>query len=391
MPPPEPLHLLGQQILALTLQQGAIGRHLWREWFGPEFSLDSEAGGRAEEVIAHLMAERFVHVDHALLTMGTEGDRAFGSRHFMDLTASFAAPPVFSVLAGRHEIGVVERDVLLAGSPRASGDTGPRVLLLGGRAWAVGHIAWDRRPVQVEPTDRPGEARWRGGLTALSFELCRTIRDVLAGADPPVALTDRARSALSAARDEHPWFRRGDQAVETGHLDLQGQDTHAGHQPEDRVGLRWVGAPAGAGEALVVARRCDRFGVVEESVGDPARPPGSAKAPSTTEMGGVKGGLLAGRRRTIVGTEQELSPRDPGNQTGPGSSNPGPVHLSCWLLWWRQRCQIDTNHTLENSESTLAVASLSSITVSVPSASRSLISSAIRSSASPLMVPLCLS
>lgn len=34
VPPPMPLHLVGQQVLALALQEGQIGRATWKEWLG---------------------------------------------------------------------------------------------------------------------------------------------------------------------------------------------------------------------------------------------------------------------------------------------------------------------------------------------------------------------
>ena len=33
-PPPAPLHILAQQVLALALQEGGIGRSEWRDWVG---------------------------------------------------------------------------------------------------------------------------------------------------------------------------------------------------------------------------------------------------------------------------------------------------------------------------------------------------------------------
>ena len=40
-----------------------------------------------------------------MLFIGPEAERRFGHRHFMNLTAVFTAPPEFTVLNGRTEIG----------------------------------------------------------------------------------------------------------------------------------------------------------------------------------------------------------------------------------------------------------------------------------------------
>jgi ATP-dependent helicase Lhr and Lhr-like helicase len=56
----------------------------------------------------------------------------------------------------------------------------------------------------VEPSAGGGKARWlTPGIAGASFALTRAARDVLLGADPPVALTQRAQRALAEVRDEH--------------------------------------------------------------------------------------------------------------------------------------------------------------------------------------------
>jgi ATP-dependent Lhr-like helicase len=81
---------------------------------------------------------------------------------------------------------------------------GPRLLLLGGRSWRVTWIDWKRRRCYVEPAEGGGKARWlTPGISGASFELSRAARDVLLGADPPVALTQRAKRILAEVRDEH--------------------------------------------------------------------------------------------------------------------------------------------------------------------------------------------
>jgi hypothetical protein len=45
--------------------------------------------------------------------------------------------------------------------------------------------------------DQPGRARWvTGGREGRSFALTRSVRDVLLGDDPQVAMTERARTVL---------------------------------------------------------------------------------------------------------------------------------------------------------------------------------------------------
>ncbi|MFH9041362.1 DEAD/DEAH box helicase [Streptomyces sp. NPDC017966] len=213
-PPPEPRHLVAQQLLALCLQEHRVGENLWQEWWGGL----GVFGTAAEPVVRHLVEQGYLERDSGTLFIGPEAERRFGQRHFMNLTASFTAPPEFTVLNGRTEIGRTDPDLLTEETD------GPRKLLLAGRSWLVTYIDWRRRRCFVEPVDEGGRAKWSGfgAHRVRSFTLARAVRDVLLGGDPPVSLTRRAEARLAAARERyldvvHPAgtviTRRGDSDV----------------------------------------------------------------------------------------------------------------------------------------------------------------------------------
>lgn len=62
-----------------------------------------------------------------------------------------------------------------------------------------------RRTAQVEPSPIAGRSQWLGSAGHLRGELCRAVRDVLAGDDVGVRLTKRGDEALGDARDEFGW------------------------------------------------------------------------------------------------------------------------------------------------------------------------------------------
>ncbi|WP_371612056.1 DEAD/DEAH box helicase [Streptomyces clavifer] len=192
-PPPEPRHLVAQQLLAVALQEQRVGDRMWPEqWNGlAPFDLS------AEPIVRHLTAQGFLDSDEGLLFIGPEAEKRFGRRHFIELTASFTAPPQFTVLSGRTEIGQMDPSVLTEERP------GPRRLLLGGRSWQVTFIDWTRKRAFVEPADGGGVAKWSSGsLMGLSYTLTRAMREVLLGADPPVSLTRRAAVCLTEWRED---------------------------------------------------------------------------------------------------------------------------------------------------------------------------------------------
>ncbi|MFC7246961.1 DEAD/DEAH box helicase [Catellatospora aurea] len=191
--PPEPRHIVAQQILALCLQQHRIGDQSWQQsWNGL-----APFGPGAAPIVRYLVDNDYLDCDDGMLFIGPAAELRFGRRNFMDMTAVFTGPPEFSVLTGRTELGRIDPSLL------TEEVKGERRLLLGGRSWTVTFIDWRRRRCFVEPADGGGRARWMNlGLAGQSFELTRAMRDVLLGADPPVRLTRRAVDRLKVARDE---------------------------------------------------------------------------------------------------------------------------------------------------------------------------------------------
>ncbi|WP_371665723.1 DEAD/DEAH box helicase [Streptomyces sp. NBC_01241] len=190
-PPPSPRHLVAQQLLAVTLQEHRLGDRLWPEQWNGLAPFDRSAA----PLLSHLVEGGFLDSDGGMLFIGAEAEKHFGRRHFMELTASFTAPPEFTVLAGRTEIGTTDPAVLTEERP------GPRRLLLAGRSWQVTFIDWARRRAFVEPVEDGGIAKWQGSeARGLSYDLTRAMRDVLLGTDPDVRLTRRASAALAELR-----------------------------------------------------------------------------------------------------------------------------------------------------------------------------------------------
>ena len=191
-PPPEPRHIVAQQLLALCLQEKRIGDKLWQDWLPlPDLTVS------AQPITNYLIEQGFVDREDGMLFIGPEAERQFGRRHFMGLMAVFTAPPEFTVLHGRNEIGRVD-PVLLTDWVE-----GPRLLLLGGRSWRVTWTDWKRRRCFVEPAESGGRARWLSGTPGgISYELARAMLDVLLGADPPVTLTRRAAGVLAGLRSD---------------------------------------------------------------------------------------------------------------------------------------------------------------------------------------------
>jgi ATP-dependent Lhr-like helicase len=144
----------------------------------------------------------------------------------------FLSPPLFAVLHGRREVGFVDELTFLGKHE------GPRVLLLGGRAWRVTHIDWQRKVAHVEASEDRGRTRWKGECRGFSFQLCQAIKRVLSGDDHRDPWSRRATEQMSKVRQDYVWLCENSTVVVTG--------------PNETVRW-WTFAGAGANAALADA------------------------------------------------------------------------------------------------------------------------------------------
>jgi ATP-dependent Lhr-like helicase len=206
-PPPRPYHIFAQQIMALALQLGGLERLAWRKWIDlvPAFAALSDAD--AEEILEHMIAIDILWDENGVVWFGRRGEKEFGYRNFMDLLSVFTSEPLFTVRCGQSDLGFVHELSF------AAGKGGEKTLLLGGRSWMVTHIDWRRRVAYVEPVESRGRSRWLGSGQSMSFELCQSIRRILASEDEPSLWSLRARAEMKEAREEYSWVQDVDTTV----------------------------------------------------------------------------------------------------------------------------------------------------------------------------------
>jgi ATP-dependent Lhr-like helicase len=198
VPPALPRHIVAQQILGLVIQEGRVVRHDIWEWLG---TLAGTPG--AGDVLAYLAEAGFVLDADGLVSVGPRAETEFGRRYFLDLTSTFTSEPMLQVVWGRGTLGFVP-PVALAARP----EHGVRVILLGGRAWKVDHIDWQKKRAWVEPSEYPGRSRWNSGGRAMSHTLARAHLDVLAGQTANIEVSRRAADALDQLRGTYSFVSR---------------------------------------------------------------------------------------------------------------------------------------------------------------------------------------
>jgi ATP-dependent Lhr-like helicase len=167
--------VLVHQLLALTLQYGAISaercwEHLCRV---PDFRAIARA--EFDETVEHMKAEDFLFESGGLLSMGQQAERAFGKKNFLELYAVFSSPKLYRVQTeARRDLGSLEQNFVDRLVEQMSS------FLLGGRAWTVCSVNHDDRVVVVRESPRGVKPSWGGFIPQhLGFDLCRRMLRVL--------------------------------------------------------------------------------------------------------------------------------------------------------------------------------------------------------------------
>ena len=126
-PPPTPRHIVAQQLLALCLQEKRVGEHaLDRMAAGPRADGLRRSDHRLPRSSRGSWSARTACCSSARRRSGK-----FGRRHFMGLMATFTAPPEFTVLHGRDEVGRTDPVLLVDHVDRAPAAAPRRAVLAG--------------------------------------------------------------------------------------------------------------------------------------------------------------------------------------------------------------------------------------------------------------------
>lgn len=200
-PPPRPVHLLAQQLIALLLQERTLGKLDWKLWIGRLPAFSEIPKSELAAILHHLVSSGYIHEDQNMWMIGPQAESELGRRHFSELVSVFTSPPLFLVWNGRQHVGNVEETALHHGPDQ------PTVISLGGRAWRVTQIDWRKRSLEVMPEPGAARTRWIGTARAMHYELCQMIYTVLLEDVAYDFLSRRAGAELKEARNEFDWVR----------------------------------------------------------------------------------------------------------------------------------------------------------------------------------------
>ena len=210
LPPERPLHIVGQQIMALALQNSGIGRDRIVRQLSAPLKLAGVPEGDIQGLLDWMISTDIMFDDSGIISMGSRGEEEFGRRHFLDLVSVFCTPPLFTVRHGRQDVGYV--DPLTFTQKREK----PWYILLAGKSWKVNSIDWKRKRAYVEPVSAGGRSRWFGLGPNMSFELCQAHKKVLTGSFAREWWSQRAVHTIGGVRQEFAWVPQDETVITYG-------------------------------------------------------------------------------------------------------------------------------------------------------------------------------
>ncbi|KYF68128.1 DEAD/DEAH box helicase [Sorangium cellulosum] len=167
--------VLVHQILAMTLQYGAISAERCWEQLAKTPDFGSITRTEFDEIVEHMKEQDFLFEAGGLLSMGQKAERAYGKKNFMELYAVFSSPVLYRVVTGAgRDLGSLEQDFVDRLVEQMSS------FLLGGRAWTVERVSHGDRAVVVREAPAGVKPSWGGFIPQLlGFELCQRMKRVL--------------------------------------------------------------------------------------------------------------------------------------------------------------------------------------------------------------------
>jgi ATP-dependent helicase Lhr and Lhr-like helicase len=190
--------VLVHQLLALTLQFGAISPERCWEQLAIVTDFSGIADSEFEILIQHMIREDFLFYAGGLLSMGDKAERVFGRKNFMEIYAVFSSPQLYKVQTRTgYTIGSLEQlfvDKLVAEISS---------FLLSGKAWIVTYINHQERTVLVNPAPRGKKPSWGSfAPQIISLELCQQIATIIKSEASIPYIDTKTQTILDEYRSE---------------------------------------------------------------------------------------------------------------------------------------------------------------------------------------------
>ena len=196
-------HIYAHQVMALAIQTGGINRADVDVWLRGATAFADLTPDERAQILDHMLQSGILTQDEGRLWLGPAGEKRYGRANFKELYAVFDVPRLITVRWNAEELGAVDAAFLMS---LHSEDHGFGSFILGGRAWQVTFVDWERGRCVVEPAPEGRAARWNGGPRFLSYAMCQAMKALLVGDDQDPAWSARATKVMQTLRAEHTFL-----------------------------------------------------------------------------------------------------------------------------------------------------------------------------------------
>lgn len=203
IPPPMPIHLIAQQVMALMLQESGIARGNVAKWLECAPDLHRLWEDIGPDLIDYMVEQGIAAESDAQLWFDEHGEVTFGKKNFLELLSVFTSAPLLEVIHGRSSIATLDQLTFWIDNERAIKDGRPTILTLGGRQWAVEAVNYRQRQIHVVPSAERGRARWMGSGAEVGFTLAQSHLRILTGEAVNPRWSKRAIDKLASLRLDH--------------------------------------------------------------------------------------------------------------------------------------------------------------------------------------------
>lgn len=193
--------VLVQQLLLLVLRNGSVRPSSLWDMLGAASPFSGIGPNEREEVLRHLVAERWLASQDGRLVLGPRTEKEHGRSNYMEL---------LSVFSGGNSVKVQSESGRLIGTVDYSAamnlERTGQSFLLGGGSWKVKR--WDPYgKTLLVAGSMGGEAlRWTGGKSELSSTVVRECRHILTGDQNFSFLGKSAQARLTELRREYAYL-----------------------------------------------------------------------------------------------------------------------------------------------------------------------------------------
>lgn len=196
-------HILAHQLMSMAVQFGGIAPGDWFAWVEGATVFARIGADERRAMVAHMLGQGVLSDQEGKLWLGPVGEKRFGHSNFRELYAVFDAPRLVTVRAGVEDIGSVDATFLMALMEDGHGCA----FTLGGKAWEVVHVEWERGLCIVRPVAEGRAPRWSGGGRFLGYDLCQAMARVLREDSTDESWSKRFCAVMTTLRAEYMFLR----------------------------------------------------------------------------------------------------------------------------------------------------------------------------------------